>query len=70
MTANEEFRKHCIDTIEKYPSLKGEVNRLYFLFKMEIEDDFASEEHDSELPTVLQFLYRCIEELIKDLNHE
>lgn len=70
MTATEELRDHCIATIDKYPSLKTEVNKLYSLFRMEIEDDYANEEHDSELYTVLEFLYDRINELIKDYNNE
>ncbi len=64
MTTTERVRQHCIDTIEKYPSLESEVNELYYLYRMEIADDCASEEHEAEL------CYGSIEELIEDLNNE
>ena len=60
MTATEELRNHCIKTIEKYPSLRSDVNTLYSLFRMEIEDDCADE--------VLEFIYGRIDEIIKNLN--
>ena len=64
MTTTEQVRQHCVDTIEKYPSLESEVNILYSLYRMESADDCASEEHEAEL------CYGCIEELIEDLNNE
>ena len=64
MTTTERVKQHCVDTIKKYPSLEDEVNMLYYLYRMEIADDCASEEHEAEL------CYSSIEELIEDLNNE
>ena len=64
MTTTEQVRKRCLDTIEKYPSLESEVNMLYSLYRMEIEDECASEEHEAEL------CYGSIDELIENLNNE
>lgn len=52
--------QYCKDVIEKHPELRGEVQGIFDLCMMELEDDCASVDHEVELA------FGELDELIND----
>jgi len=53
---------YCKDKVKEYPQLSEEINDLYSLFRMEIEDDSTSWDNEWEL------LYSDVKNLIEEYN--
>ena len=52
--------QYCRELIENYPDLRGEVQGIFDLCMMELEDDCASVDHEVELA------FSELDELIND----
>jgi hypothetical protein len=53
-------REYCLKQIGAYPALETEIVGYFNLFMMEIDDESASEDHESEL------LYEDVDTLIEE----
>jgi len=53
---------YCKDKVKEYPQLSEEINELYSLFRMELEDDSTSWDNEWEL------LYSDVKNLIEEHN--